>query len=149
MGIVLPIVVTVLLIVSATVDAVRYGDWDLLLTTPIMAGTLVGPFVIYYFVCRSTEFSLLIGVALVAVAIFALVALKINLDGGSSTAALSILWIPFIGYPLVCVAGFLDYMGSPPPGWGYRPTRPRRPRRWSASVRGNSLEITRRRNNAE
>ncbi|MDP9067904.1 MAG: hypothetical protein M3N53_06110 [Actinomycetota bacterium] len=108
LGLVIPGLVALVLVGAAVLAALRSGDWGFVGAEILMLLVLLGPFFIYYFVLRTAEFSIAIGALLVATATYAAVDFLRATDRGSSTAALAVLWVPMIGYPVVAVGAFLD-----------------------------------------
>lgn len=107
-GLVVPVLLTTVLAVFAAIKAMGYQAWGFIGSALLMAALLFGPFVIYHFALRTPEFSIGIGVLLVAAAIYSVVEMINAMGRGSSTAGLALLWLPLIGYPVVAVGAFLD-----------------------------------------
>lgn len=75
----------------------------------IMLAAIFGPFPLYALGLRSTPFTLLIGAALLGVAVWAIYGMSTS---DSSTAGLALFLIPMIGYPLVGVTIFIEWVSG-------------------------------------
>jgi hypothetical protein len=81
--------------------------WSFIASGLLFGGIVLGPYVIYYFGITAKELSVVIGAVLIGLTIWAVYA---AFTSPSSTGGLKILWVPFIGYPLVLVAVFIDWL---------------------------------------
>lgn len=68
----------------------------------ILTALLWGPFLLYLLFIRGEVATVVVGTLLVTVAAYAYMWAT---TGDASTLALNILWLPFIGYPLVLITG--------------------------------------------
>jgi hypothetical protein len=136
-GVVAPAIAIIILLRRSVAYALDVPEaWRELPAMLTFTAMIFSPFLFYLLVVRTSTFALVIGGMLVAISSWTLIGL---MTSTSSTAGLIVLWIPHLGYPIVAVGGFLDWLSR-----GSDPSRPSRPRRWHVEVRGKMLEVVRR-----
>ena len=136
-GVIAPVVAILVLLTPWFAHAAlgtREAWLELVMTLPFIA-MIFSPFPLYFLGIRTITFTVLLGGLLLAITVWVAAAM---MTSTSSTAGLMVLWIPFLGYPLVAVGGLLDWLSR------RTSTRPK-PRRWRVEARDNTIEIIRRR----
>lgn len=108
-GIVLPASLLALVVVTAAIQIESPTDIEALGSGVMFSLVLLSPFPLYYFVIRSTPFTVIVGIVLLGVTGWAI---YFVLASTGSLAGLAFLWIPVIGAPLVVICSFIEWVAG-------------------------------------